>query len=114
GLRLQQDGLRRGDRLAAVRDRPAADAGPLRLRPQARVLRRRRPMTKAAATTQLSYSARSPIARTHRKFLAKASLTMFAVIIISAYLMPLLYMVTTSFEQPSQISTPGAPPWPAT
>ena len=39
---------------------------------------------------------------------------MFAVIIISAYLMPLLYMVTTSFEQPSQISTPGAPPWPAT
>ena len=39
---------------------------------------------------------------------------MFALIIISAYLMPLLYMVTTSFEQPSQISTPGAPPWPAT
>mgnify|MGYP006883604465 CR=1 FL=1 len=30
----------------------------------------------------------------------------------AAYLLPLLYMVTTSFQQPSQISTPGAPWWP--
>jgi multiple sugar transport system permease protein len=67
----------------------------------------------ARKATPRAFSARSPIARSHRRFLGKASLTMFAVIIISAYLMPLLYMVTTSFQQPSQISTPGAPPWPA-
>jgi len=71
-------------------------------------------VTKAARTSPRSFTDRSPVARSYRRFLAKASLTMFAVIIISAYLMPLVYMVTTSFQQPSQISTPGAPPYPAT
>jgi len=71
-------------------------------------------VTKAARTLPRSFTDRSPVARSYRRFLAKASLTMFAVIIISAYLMPLVYMVTTSFQQPSQISTPGAPPYPAT
>jgi len=66
-----------------------------------------------ATATQRSFSERSPIARTYRRYLVKASLTMFAFIIVSAYLLPLLYMVSTSFQQPSQISTPGAPPWPA-
>jgi len=70
-------------------------------------------MTKAAAATQRSFSDRSPIARTYRRYLVKASLTMFALILVSAYLLPLLYMVSTSFQQPSQISAPGAPPWPA-
>jgi multiple sugar transport system permease protein len=70
-------------------------------------------MTKVATATQRSFSERSPIARTYRRYLVKASLTMFAFIIVSAYLLPLLYMVSTSFQQPSQISTPGAPPWPA-
>jgi multiple sugar transport system permease protein len=66
-----------------------------------------------AVTAQRAFSERSPIARTYRRYLAKASITMFAVILVSAYLLPLLYMVSTSFQQPSQISTPGAPPWPA-
>jgi multiple sugar transport system permease protein len=70
-------------------------------------------MTKAVTATQRSFSERSPIARTYRRYLVKASLTMFAVVLVSAYLVPLLYMVSTSFKQPSQISTPGAPPWPA-
>jgi multiple sugar transport system permease protein len=71
-------------------------------------------MTETATTApQRAYSARSPVARIQRRFLAKASLTMFAVILIGAYLTPLLYMVTTSFQQPSQIATPGAPLWPA-
>jgi multiple sugar transport system permease protein len=70
-------------------------------------------MTKAATATQRSFSERSPIARTYRRYLVKASLTMVAVVLVSAYLVPLLYMVSTSFQQPSQISTPGAPPWPA-
>ena len=39
---------------------------------------------------------------------------MFAILVISAYLVPLLYMVTTAFQQPGQSTTAGAPPWPAT
>jgi multiple sugar transport system permease protein len=71
-------------------------------------------MTKAdAATAQHAFTDRGPIARSYRRYLAKASITMFAVVLVSAYLLPLLYMVSTAFQQPSQISTPGAPPWPA-
>ena len=70
-------------------------------------------MTPTATQTELSWSDRSPVARTYRKFLGKALLMMFAVMVVSAFLSPLLYMVTTSFQQPSQIATPGAPWWPA-
>jgi multiple sugar transport system permease protein len=68
-----------------------------------------------AATTQnlRSFSDRGPIARSYRRYLGRASLTMFALIIVSAYLLPLVYMVTTAFQQPAQSSTPGAPVWPA-
>jgi multiple sugar transport system permease protein len=71
-------------------------------------------MSARARTAELSISSPSPIAKVYRRFLAKAGLTMFAVIIVTAFLSPLLYMVTTSFMQPSQIATPGAPIWPAT
>jgi multiple sugar transport system permease protein len=71
-------------------------------------------MSAPARATQVSFSDRSPIARMYKRYLAKASLVLFAVIIVSALLSPLLYMVTTSFMQPSQIATPGAPIWPAT
>jgi multiple sugar transport system permease protein len=70
-------------------------------------------MTPSAKQAELSWSDRSPVARTYRKFLGKAMITMFAVILVSVFLSPLLYMVTTSFQQPSQIATPGAPLWPA-
>lgn len=70
-------------------------------------------MTPASRTRELSISSPSPVAKVYRRFLAKAGLTMFAVILVSAFLSPLAYMVTTSFMQPSQIATPGAPPWPA-
>src|SRR5262249_43248659 len=36
-----------------------------------------------------------------------------ALIVISAYLLPLAYMVTTAFQQPGQSTTPGAPVYPA-
>ena len=36
-----------------------------------------------------------------------------AVLILSAYLLPLLYMTMTAFQQPGQSSTPGAPFYPA-
>jgi len=71
-------------------------------------------VTRVAAQAERSIVERGPVARTYRRFLAKASLTMFAVIVVSAYLSPLAYMLTTSFQQPSQIATPGAPIWPAT
>jgi multiple sugar transport system permease protein len=54
-----------------------------------------------------------PVAMSYRRFLGKASITLLAVLILSVYLLPLLYMVTTSFQQPGQASTPGAPFYPA-
>jgi multiple sugar transport system permease protein len=64
-------------------------------------------------TAERSFGERSSVARMYRRYLAKASVTMFAFIVVAAYLLPLLYMVATSLEQPSQVSDPGAPPWPA-
>jgi multiple sugar transport system permease protein len=64
-------------------------------------------------TAERSFGERSAVARSYRRYLAKASVTMFVFILVSAYLLPLLYMVSVSFQQPSQIATPGAPPYPA-
>src|SRR5690242_11485401 len=65
------------------------------------------------AVKERSFADRSPVGRSYRRFLARASLTMVAVVIVSAYLLPLLYMVTTAFQQPGQSATPGAPLYPA-
>ena len=54
-----------------------------------------------------------PVSKSYRRFLGKASITMLALLILSAYLLPLLYMVVTAFQQPGQASTPGAPFFPA-
>jgi len=70
-------------------------------------------MTAIAKERERSLVERGPVAKSYRGFLGKATATMFAVILVTAFLTPLLYMVTTSFQQPSQIATPGAPPWPA-
>ena len=71
-------------------------------------------MTKAGTfTAERSFGERGSVARMYRAYLAKASVTMFAFIVVAAYLLPLLYMVTTSFQQPSQVSDPDAPAWPA-
>ncbi|MFL5778501.1 MAG: carbohydrate ABC transporter permease [Chloroflexota bacterium] len=67
----------------------------------------------AAARPERSIRDRGPIARSYRKFTGRAVLTMFAVLVISVYLLPLLFMATTALMQPSQISTAGAPWWPA-
>jgi multiple sugar transport system permease protein len=69
--------------------------------------------TSAADAPVRPFSDRSAISRSYRRYLGRASLTMFALIIVSAYLLPLLYMVTTAFQQPGQASTPGAPVYPA-
>jgi multiple sugar transport system permease protein len=70
-------------------------------------------MTTAVKEQTRSFADRGPVARAYRRYLGRASLFMFAMIIISAFLLPLLYMVTTAFQQPGQASTPGAPVYPA-
>jgi multiple sugar transport system permease protein len=71
------------------------------------------PAERPSVPIGLSFRDRGPLARSYRRYLGRASVTMLALVLVSAYLLPLLYMVTTSFQQPGQISTPGAPPWPA-
>lgn len=71
-------------------------------------------MTSLSSTRRLrSFADGGPIARSYRRYLGRASVTMFALILVSAYLLPLLYMVTTAFQQPGQASTPGSPVYPA-
>jgi multiple sugar transport system permease protein len=70
-------------------------------------------MTAVARADRRSLTDRSPVARSYRRFLGRSSILMFALVIISAYLLPLLYMVTTALQQPGQSTTPGAPVWPA-
>ncbi len=70
-------------------------------------------MTAVARTQGRSITDRSPVARSYRRFLARSSILMFTLILVGAYLLPLLYMVTTAFQQPGQSTTPGAPVWPA-
>jgi multiple sugar transport system permease protein len=60
-----------------------------------------------------AFSDAGPVSRSYRRFLGRASITLLAVMILSAYLLPLLYMVTTAFQQPGQASTPGSPVYPA-
>jgi multiple sugar transport system permease protein len=69
--------------------------------------------TTPSAVHERSIADRSPVGRSYRRFLGRASITMFALLIVSAYLMPLLYMATTAFQQPGQSATPGAPIYPA-
>lgn len=70
-------------------------------------------MTTRAGSPVRPFSDGSPVSRSYRKYLGRASITAFALIIVSAYLLPLLYMVTTAFQQPGQASTPGSPVYPA-
>ena len=70
-------------------------------------------MTAVSAPRLRSFGDGGPISKSYRRFLGRASLTMFALIVLSAYLLPLLYMVTASFQPAGQSSIPGAPVYPA-
>jgi multiple sugar transport system permease protein len=70
-------------------------------------------MTAASAPRLRSFGDGGPIAKSYRRYLGRASVTMLALIVLSAYLLPLAYMVTTAFLQAGQASTPGAPIYPA-
>ena len=68
----------------------------------------------SAVTARLpSFGDRSPSSRILRGFLGRALLTLFAVMLLSAFLLPLLFMVSTSLQQGGQRSIPGAPAYPA-
>lgn len=70
-------------------------------------------MTSAAAVRQPSIGDGSPISRSLRRYLARSSLTLLAVMILGAFLLPLFSMATFSLEDAGQRSTPGAPFYPA-
>jgi multiple sugar transport system permease protein len=70
-------------------------------------------VTARAEARLLGFSDRGPVARSLRRYLARGSLTLFAVMILSAYLLPLLAMVTTSLQDAGQRTTAGAPVYPA-
>jgi multiple sugar transport system permease protein len=60
-----------------------------------------------------SFGDGGPVARSLRRYLARSSLTLVAVLLLSAFLLPLMYMVTSALQTGSQRSTPGAPWYPA-
>jgi multiple sugar transport system permease protein len=51
--------------------------------------------------------------RRMRRFLAISGMTLFASVLVSIFLMPLLYMTATAFKSESQTSVPDAPLYPA-
>ena len=66
-------------------------------------------MTARAEARQPSFADRGPVARSFRRFLARGSLTLLTVMILSAFLLPLVAMVTASLQDAGQRTTPGAP-----
>jgi multiple sugar transport system permease protein len=60
-----------------------------------------------------AFGDRGPVARTYRRFLGRASVTLLAVVLVSMFLLPLLAMLTASLEDASQRTTPGSPIYPA-
>jgi multiple sugar transport system permease protein len=71
-------------------------------------------VTAQAATRLPSFGDDGPVARSFRRYLARASLTLIAVTILGAFLLPLLSMLTTALQDPGQRLTAGAPFYPAT
>ena len=71
-------------------------------------------MTAPATARLIPFSDRGPVARSMRRYLGRATLTLVAVMLLSAFLLPLLSMVTLSLQQAGQRTTAGAPFYPAT
>jgi multiple sugar transport system permease protein len=51
--------------------------------------------------------------RGSRRFAAVSGVTLLGITIASAFLMPLVFMASTAFKEKAQLTTPGAPLWPA-
>ena len=70
-------------------------------------------MTAQAASRAPSLGDAGPISRALRGYLARASLTLFAVLILTAFLLPLVSMTMLALQDAGQRTTPGAPWYPA-
>ena len=70
-------------------------------------------MSAAVGTAERDLTPTSALGRPLRKFSAMAGVTLLALTIASAYLMPLAYMVATAFKDQAQLTAVGAPLYPA-
>ena len=70
-------------------------------------------MTTRAVSRAPSFGDRGPVARAFRGYLARASLTLLAGLILTAFLLPLVSMATLALQDAGQRTTPGAPWYPA-
>ena len=70
-------------------------------------------MTTKPQSRLLSFADRGPVAKSYKKYFAKASLTFFAAMVLGVFLLPLLYMVDTSLQHPDQRTVAGSPVYPA-
>jgi len=70
-------------------------------------------MTAIAPPITQPMSINSPLRRRLRRFTAVSGMTMLALLVVSAFLLPLLFMVTTSFKDKNQLTALGAPWYPA-
>jgi multiple sugar transport system permease protein len=70
-------------------------------------------MTTLAPPRELPLGSGTPFARSMHRFTGIAGVTLLAVAVASAFLMPLLFMTATAFKEKAQLTTPGAPLWPA-
>ena len=72
-------------------------------------------MTAIARRPDDSVSANSPLGRQMRRFTAMSGVTLLAIVVASAFLMPLLFMTSTAFKEKIQLTTrrgaalPGRP-----
>ena len=64
-------------------------------------------MSAVAGTAPRSISATGPLRRQLRRFTLAAGVTAFAVMIATAFLMPLAYMAATAFKDPNQLTAVG-------
>lgn len=70
-------------------------------------------MTATTRPVARPLSTGSPLRVQLRRFLAISSVTLFASVVVSVFLMPLAYMTATALKSEVQTSTPGAPLYPA-
>jgi multiple sugar transport system permease protein len=70
-------------------------------------------MTAQAGARLPSFWDGSPLSRSLRGYLGRASLTLLAVIVLSAFLLPLVSMLSLALQEAGQRTTPGAPVYPA-
>jgi multiple sugar transport system permease protein len=65
------------------------------------------------APLDLARSATGPLGNRMRRFAAVSGVTMLALVVVSAFLMPLAYMGATAFKDQGQLTAVGAPLYPA-